>query len=144
MRYPELKISYKRLPLIDSITCSDDIYNFFMKHWDKGTLEMQEQVYVMCMDSNNGVICYKRIGIGNDRESIIDVKLAMACAIGCYCSKIVVAHNHPSGSLRPSQDDIEATYKLNKATLVMDIVLMDHLIITTRGYYSFYNDGLLV
>lgn len=80
---------------------------------------------------------------GGISGTMVDVKLLLSVALKCVASHIVVVHNHPSGNLTPSRADVDITTKLKKATKQVDILLLDHLIITKDGYYSFADHGKL-
>lgn len=85
----------------------------------------------------------KCFNTGTATQTLFDIKFAMACALGCMASKIIVAHNHPGALLQPSAGDISITKKLAEACTLMEIKLVDHLIINREGYYSFAGNGLL-
>ncbi|MDJ1505750.1 JAB domain-containing protein [Xanthocytophaga agilis] len=75
--------------------------------------------------------------------TITDVKLIFQAALGCNASSIIVAHNHPLGNLKPSQADKDLTDKLRKAGHVLELPLLDYLILSSEGYFSFADEGLL-
>ena len=74
---------------------------------------------------------------------VADPKLIYCAALKCLASSIIVCHNHPSGQLRPSEEDIRLTRKLLEAGKLLDIAFQDHLILTREGYYSFADMGML-
>ena len=69
--------------------------------------------------------------------------MIFVAALKANCCAIIISHNHPSGNLKPSRQDEELTQKIKLAGQLLDIKLMDHLIVTTEGYYSFADEGLL-
>ncbi len=73
----------------------------------------------------------------------MDNRIILAVALKCNATGIVIVHNHPSGNLKPSEQDKNITDKLRKACEILDIVLLDHLIISKNSYYSFSDEGLL-
>jgi DNA repair protein RadC len=74
---------------------------------------------------------------------VADPKLVFAAAIIANACSIIVAHNHPSGNLQPSQADLELTRKMKEAGQLLEIQVMDHVIVTTEGYFSFAAEGLI-
>lgn len=114
-----------------------------MKVWDKQLINLQEQVYILFLNGANEVISWKCINTGTSDGTYFDLKMALACSIGCMASKIIIAHNHTSGGNKPSQADILVTERLYNAATLIDIKLTDHLIISSGGYYSFMDNFLL-
>ena len=80
---------------------------------------------------------------GGISSIIVDVRIIFATALKCVASSIIVAHNHPSMNLTPSEADKEITKKLKEGGKLLDIKVLDHLIVTTEGYYSFADDGVI-
>lgn len=101
----------------------------------------QELFMVLFFNRNNELIGEECLFTGGVASTIVDVKLVLHLALEYLASSIVVAHNHPSGNLRPSQADMTITQKLKQAASTMEIRLLDHLIISHRGYYSFHEEG---
>jgi DNA repair protein RadC len=122
---------------------SEDSYQFFLKIWDKSLMNLQEQVYVLYLNAANKVISWRCLNTGTGSKTLFDIKLAMACALNCMASKIIIAHNHPSGILRPSKGDIAITETLSRAAGLMDMKVMDHLIVNKTSYFSFAYNKLL-
>ncbi len=81
------------------------------------------------------------ISSGGRAGTVVDAKLVFGRALELKASSIILAHNHPSTNLQPSQADIELTKKLYQAGKQLDLPLLDHLIITEQGYYSFADEG---
>ena len=102
-----------------------------------------EVFYALFLNRNNEVIAEKEIFSGGVAATIIDPRIVFKEAINHLASGIIFAHNHPSGNLSPSQADIDITQKLKKGGKVFDINVLDHLIISSRGYYSFADEGNL-
>jgi DNA repair protein RadC len=103
----------------------------------------KEQLYILCLDTNYKLmndIILKSDSIDSVNVSIIDVTKA---AMRTGCKKIILAHNHPSGSLLPSDDDVELTYEIIDALSYMEVEVLDHLIIAGDKYFSFEERGML-
>ncbi|MEK7253606.1 MAG: JAB domain-containing protein, partial [Bacteroidota bacterium] len=80
---------------------------------------------------------------GSVDATIVDVKMVFRKALEGQAVSIVACHNHPSGSLRPSQADVDLTRKIKQAGEIIGIALLDHLIISERGYFSFADEGMI-
>jgi DNA repair protein RadC len=102
-----------------------------------------EQFYVILLDRANQVIDTVRISQGGVSGTVADAKLIFRTALEKLASGIILAHNHPSGNLQPSQADIQLTKNLKSSGKLLEISVLDHLIITDRGYTSFADDGIL-
>jgi DNA repair protein RadC len=74
---------------------------------------------------------------------MVDIRLLFVAALNCVATSMIIAHNHPSGTLRPSQADKAITKKMQEAGRFLDIKVLDHLIITDESYYSFSDEGIL-
>jgi DNA repair protein RadC len=126
------------------ITCSRDAYRAFMETWNAGTLEFLEEFKILLMNRSNSVLGILEVSSGGLAGTVTDVRLIFAAAIKATASGIIVAHNHPSGNLNPSESDSKITQKIKEAGNLMDVQLLDHLILATEGdYYSFADNGLL-
>jgi DNA repair protein RadC len=139
----ELKVIYSSKKLSQPISCSGQAFAYFIRIWDKSLINVQEQVYILYLNGDNEVICWRLLNTGTSSTTLFDLKLALACALNCLASKIIIAHNHPSGLLKASKDDINVTRKLKTAASFMDIELLDHIIINDKSYCSFADQQLL-
>lgn len=126
------------------ITGSDSVYDVFISAWDLNKIDMIEQFYLMMLDRANHCIGLSNISTGGISACVVDPKIVFATALKANSSSIVVAHNHPSGNLKPSNADIRLTEKLKHAGQFLDLPVMDHLIVTPLKYYSFANEGLIL
>ena len=102
-----------------------------------------EEFWVLFMTRSNSVIKTECISRGGVSGTVVDVRLILKPAIECLASSIILAHNHPSGNLKPSQEDINLTKKIKEASRFVDISLQDHLIIGDQTYLSFADEGIL-
>ncbi len=123
---------------------SVDAYHIFRNHWSQD-IEMVEEFYVMFVNRANRVLGILPLSRGGLSGVIADPKIIFASAVKALASSIIVAHNHPSGHLWPSQADIDLTKRLKSAGETLDILVQDHLILSPDGehYYSFADEGLL-
>jgi DNA repair protein RadC len=102
-----------------------------------------EEFWVLFMSRSNSVIKTECISKGGISGTVVDIRLILKPAIECLASSIILAHNHPSGNLKASQEDINLTKKTKEAAKLMDISLQDHLIIGDQAYLSFADEGML-
>jgi DNA repair protein RadC len=102
-----------------------------------------EEFWVLFLDRANKVIDKTRVSQGGVSGTIIDVRIILKQAIEKLASSIILVHNHPSGNLQPSSNDLEITKKTSEAAKLMDVQVIDHLIIAGNKYTSFADEGLL-
>tara|TARA_R100001377_G_scaffold29483_1_gene16038 strand:- start:212 stop:649 length:438 start_codon:yes stop_codon:yes gene_type:complete len=125
------------------INNSKDSYNVLIACWNQHIIELQEEFKVLLLNRNNQVIGIYPLSRGGVAGTIVDPKLVFSVALKCNASSIIIAHNHPSENLTPSESDKRITKKLKKAGEYLDITLLDHLIMTKEDFYSFNDNGLL-
>ena len=103
-----------------------------------------EEFWVIYLRQNNTIIKMQQQSKGGISGTIVDVRLILKDAILNKASAIILAHNHPSGELKPSESDKQITEKIIQSAKIMDIKVIDHVIISgTGGYYSFCDEGLI-
>lgn len=102
-----------------------------------------EEFWILLMNQNFRLIKKLRIAHGGISEVSVDVRIIIREAVLCNATILAVCHNHPSGSLRPSQADNDLTKSIQRACNVMRIKFMDHVIITDGSYYSYKEEGLI-
>ena len=145
-RVAEVELVYKttvkpsQRPKINSVK---DCYQLLKELWNENTIEMQEEFKVMLLNRGNKVIGVYEASAGGLTGTVADPRLILAAAIKSLAVSIILSHNHPSGNLKPSRADEELTQKLKVAASYHDIKVIDHIIITSEGYYSFADEGLL-
>lgn len=102
-----------------------------------------EEFWLLLLNRNHEVFARERLSSGGTAGTVVDVKMLFKAALEGRATAVVAIHNHPSGSLAPSQEDINLTKRLAQAGQIMDLPLLDHLIISERGYYSFADEGMM-
>jgi DNA repair protein RadC len=102
-----------------------------------------EEFWLLLLNRANMVIKKEMISRGGVTGTVVDARVIFKSALENRASSIIMAHNHPSGNLKPSEEDIRITKKIKEAGKLMEISLIDHLIITDSGYYSFGDEGML-
>lgn len=123
------------------ITCSKDIYELSKLMFNQGTIDWTEEAVIMCLNRNNELIGFRRISSGGMAETIIDAKIVYTIALQCSAQAIILMHNHPSGNLNTSKADDMITSKLVDAGKLLDIKMLDHIIVTSDGYFSYADQG---
>lgn len=102
-----------------------------------------EEFWVLFLAGSCNLISKQLIGKGGNDFTPVDVKLVLRLALECRASSLILTHNHPSGSIKPSNVDIQLTNKLAEAAKLLDLPISDHVIFTNAGYYSFRDSGLI-
>jgi len=139
----ELKIAYKNKQTHNvAITFSESAERVFRKHWND-ELELCESMYLLVLDRQNVVQGIKLISIGGLSSTVCDPKKVFQTALLSNSSSIILAHNHPSGALKPSTTDIKLTQKIKQGAELLDLTLLDHIILTPNSYYSFADEGMI-
>jgi DNA repair protein RadC len=101
----------------------------------------QEYFFSIPLNGAHEVINIKTVSKGILNRTIIHPREVFAEAITHRAASIIIAHNHPSGNLEPSKEDKEITYRLQKAGILLGIELLDHIVFSRKGYYSFLEEG---
>jgi DNA repair protein RadC len=140
----EIHVSYKP-GLISSTTTinnSQNAYEIFKSLFPADTISLQEQFVVLYLNRANRVIGSYQLSKGGITGTIADVRLILSVALKTLATGLILAHNHPSGNLKPSEADIQLTQKVKDAAKLMDIEVLDHMILSSNGYFSFTDKGL--
>ena len=147
MNIPEIKISFKvdkvKKSEMTQISSSKQGYDVLREVFNADTIDWLEEAIVLCLNNANKVVGFYKLSTGGVTGTVMDPRIVFTVALNCGASGIIVAHNHPSGTLRPSQSDIDITYKIREGGKLLDIKLLDHVIVTDEGYYSFADEGKL-
>ena len=104
-------------------------------------LEIFESSFILLLNRANITIGYVKLSQGGICGTIMDIKLICKYAVDALASSVIIAHNHPSGNLNPSNADIEITNKIKAALDIVDSKLIEHIILTADSYYSFADNG---
>ena len=140
----EVKLSYKpKFKNQQKVTCSEDAYRYMLSTYKKGTICYKEYFKVLFLNQDNQILGYTLISEGGITETCADVRLIMQAALLTNSVAIILVHNHPSGSMKPSRQDMEITKQVKEAARLMRITVLDHIILTDAGYYSFADEGEL-
>jgi DNA repair protein RadC len=124
----------------EKITTSKDAYDAL-----KGNMSdlPYEEFWLIILNRANAIVKKELISRGGVAGTVVDTKIIFKAAVEYYASSIIICHNHPSGNLKPSEADIRITKNIKEAGKIMEIPLIDHLILSENGYYSFADEGML-
>jgi DNA repair protein RadC len=144
----EIDIVYKKKasckiserPMISSSSVG---YEICLHYWNLDKIDLLEEFKVLYLNRSNRVLQILPISQGGITGTVADPRLVIACALKVAACSIILAHNHPSCTLKPSKADEELTMKIKEAAKYFDLKVLDHLIVTSEGYYSFADEGLL-
>jgi DNA repair protein RadC len=124
----------------DQIKGSKDAANYIKPKI--GDLQ-HEEFWVIYLNRRNAVLGSEKLSMGGMTGTVIDVRLVLKKALERSATSMIACHNHPSGNLDPSDADKRITRQLKEAAAIMEIPVIDHLIVTQSGYYSFEDEGML-
>ncbi len=131
----ESSIRYKK-----HIKSSNEIADYLRAHYQ----HLSKEVFIVVfLSQSNSILHTEVISEGGISSTIVDIRIILKKALEHNSVNIVLAHNHPSGNLVPSQQDRDITAKVKKGALLLDIKLLDHIIISEQGFLSFLDKGYL-
>ncbi len=133
------KIKSSELPVI---TKSEEANKILRGIWSS-RIELCEEFILLLLNNANKCLGWVKISQGGLTGTVVDNKLILVTAIKTAATSIIIAHNHPSGNIKPSHADIMITRRLNECCKLLDIKLTDHIILSgdTEKYYSFADEG---
>ena len=120
---------------------SSKLSSEFIRQFYSDDIEIYESFFILMLNRANETIGYAKISQGGICGTIVDVKILAKFVVDSLASGIIIAHNHPSGNLQPSQADIQITNKIKEIVKLLDSTLLDHIILTKESYYSFSDEG---
>lgn len=132
----ESESDFKKVKITSSEHAHEVIKQFY--HED---IEIYESFFILLLNRANETIGFAKISQGGVTGTVVDTKIIAKYCIDTLASSVILAHNHPSGNLSPSDADINVTRKIKKALEYIDTVVLDHLILSTNGYYSFLDNA---
>lgn len=140
----EVSAVYKKNHSVQNIkVASSQDVNAFIRTIYPVEINIREAMVAVFLNNSNNTLGYSVSSIGGITGTLVDVRLILRDALLTQSTAIILVHNHPSGTLQPSQADISITEKVKNAALLMDIKLIDHLIITENQFFSFADEGKL-
>ncbi len=144
MEVAEIKVSYttNRADKIKLTNCRDT-FDFIITNWNLDIIEFQEECKIILVNRANFVLGIYELSKGGISGTVVDIRIILSVALKCNASGIILVHNHPSENMKPSETDEKITRKLNDACTLLDLVLIDHFIISRNSFFSFKQDGFL-
>lgn len=143
----EIKITYSRRNSDSQekriVKSSLDLYNYLLKIWDFETIDLFEEFKIVLLNQSNTVIGMYPVSKGGISSTIVEIRHIIYIALKTNSSSLALAHNHPSGNLKPSSADLKITNKIKDACNLMDIQLLDHIIMSRTNYLSLKDDGYM-
>lgn len=143
----EMEIHYTPrwdIPPKNQITSSSAASSVLYGIFNKVSISFQEECIVMYLNKGNFPLGIQKLSRGGISGTVVDIRLILGTALTSLATGIIIAHNHPSGNIKPSQSDMEITKKLSQGCKLLDIELLDHLIFSPDGkYHSFADEGFL-
>jgi len=126
----------KSMKINSSQTCAE----LFRKVIPEEKIDFKEFFYVALLNNSNVVLGVSLISVGSTNMAHVNIKEIFQLAIKTNATGIILCHNHPSGKLSASKNDIDLTQKIRQACSFCDITLLDHIILTREGYFSFADE----
>ncbi|MDR5591640.1 JAB domain-containing protein [Christiangramia sp. SM2212] len=143
----EISIKYQgnfKISQAPKITSSVSAAELLYNAWNKDQIGLQECFKVMLLNNGNKVKGIFEVSTGGITGTLVDLRILFAVVLKTLSVNLIIAHNHPSGTLKPSEADKRLTEKIKKAGELLDIKILDHLILTPDGdYFSFADSGIL-
>jgi len=141
----EVKLTYRsKVKAADriKISGSQDAFEILYEHWDKETIEHIEEFKILLLNRANMVLGIASLFKGGVVGTVIDPRIIFQYALKANAAQIILAHNHPSGNIKPSEADRAITQKIKEGAKHLDITVLDHIILTCdENYYSFSEEG---
>lgn len=141
----EISISYNpKFNAVDrpKITSSSNAYDILINHWDDD-IQYRESFAILLLNRANKCLGMSLISKGGLSGTIADPKMIFQAALKANAASIILAHNHPSGNLKPSDNDVNLTNKIKSAGKALELPILDHIIVSNQNYYSFADEGIL-
>ncbi|WP_456866768.1 JAB domain-containing protein [Galbibacter sp. BG1] len=143
----EIQLSYKESFLTScetTISSSSKAAAILLQSFDMNTIALQETFKVLLLNNSNKVKGIYTLSIGGITGTLVDIRILYAVILKSLSTAVILCHNHPSGTLKASEQDKEITQKIKKAGLYLDVKVLDHIILSPCGnYFSFADNGLL-
>lgn len=142
----EVCLTYKKKAKITNetpiISSPEDAYAIFMKYWEDD-LNLLERAKALFLDTKNRVIGITSLSAGGINGTVIDTRILFSTALQALATAVIIAHNHPSGDVKPSDTDKSLTDCLEKCGKLLDIQVVDHLVLSDECFYSFSSQQII-
>lgn len=140
----EIKITYNpkfKASELPKVASSQDAYEVILSQWED--IHYRESFAVLLLNRANKCLGFSFISKGGLSGTVADPKIIFQTALKANASSVILVHNHPSGNLKPSQNDINLTNTIVKAGKTLELQILDHLIVGAETYFSFADEGLI-
>jgi DNA repair protein RadC len=145
MKVAEVKVVYTTLVKNSDrqkVVSSETAFQILKPFYEE-FIDYKELSFVILLNRSNRVIGVNKISEGGFSGTIVDAKMVFQVALLTGASGLILSHNHPSGALKPSESDIRMTKQIREFGKMVDLPILDHLIMTSEGYYSFADEGMI-
>lgn len=141
----EIKVSYiKKHSEMTQVMNSRNAFDVLIELYDKNTIGLKEEFFILFLNRANMLLGWFKLSSGGTNGTVVDVKLIFMLALKTNSSSIIMCHNHPSGNLNPSTNDLDITRRVKEAGKTLEITLADHLIVSPDGkYFSLADEGMM-
>lgn len=134
------KVKKSELKVLTSV---DEVVSTLRQVFNADTFDWTEEFILLCLNKRNALVGFYKVSSGGIGGTIADPRVIFTTALNCMATNIIIAHNHPSGNLQTSNADDSITKKIKESGEILDIKLLDHIILTDEGYYSYMEEGKL-
>jgi DNA repair protein RadC len=125
---------------LQNVTGSTSVARYMQ---DKIGASQVEELHVLFLNRSNNIVACEKTSQGGITGTVADPRVILSRALATKAVGLILCHNHPSGNLRPSRADEELTIKIREAARFFDIKVLDHVIVSQQGYYSFADEGCI-
>ena len=132
------EMELQRVKIGSSMDSAEYARNFY-----GNDLTINESFHILLLNNANNTIGYSLISSGGITGTVVDTRLVAKYALEGLATAVILVHNHPSGTLKPSQTDKDITKKLTQGLGLLDIRVLDHIILTENSYFSFADENLI-
>ena len=144
--FEEVQLIYKNKTKAENrpkIHSAEAAYNILISSWDKDRIALVEEFKMLMLDRSNRLMAISTLFVGGLDGVIIDPKIIFITALKRRCNGLILAHNHPSDTLEPSNMDIALTKQLTICGRFLELPIYDHIILSEKGFYSFNDKGYI-
>ncbi|OEK01164.1 hypothetical protein BFP97_06410 [Roseivirga sp. 4D4] len=145
-KFEEVQLIYKNKTLAKdrpSVKTPEQAYEIFIQNWNLDQISLLEEVKILLLDNSMKLMSIAAISKGGMTGALVDPRMIFATALKRRSHAIIMAHNHPTGNLKPSHADIKLSDTIAASGKVLGIQLIDHLIVTSDHYCSLASDGYM-
>ena len=127
----------------EPLNCSTKVEQFTRKFY-KEDIEIYESSFLIMLSQSCSVLGWAKISQGGTSATVVDAKIVAKFAVDAMAACVILVHNHPSGNLNPSPEDISLTKRIREGLSLLDIHLLDHIILTSGGMFSMNDSGMMI